>query len=475
MPESKPRVDTSKLRQKAEQAVTKHNFPYALELYQQILSLDPDDVESRKGLRALSIRNQQETGSSPMAVLLKNLISYIKLQFATKDPDKTLQDAEKYLAQDPSNYKVLMQLGEAAIQGGYIQTARWIFEDIVSRVRPKDIKALRKLQQMYREGGDLKKALEINQQILKIAPGDVEAARAVKDLQATSMSQRLTDQGVLDAERGKAARKVMREEKDYALARRKVSELRTQEEVETVIGYTKEEIEKNPENLQAHMKLGDLYLRNEDWNKAREAYQNAQELSPAQYSIKMRLQDVNIREKRSELRRAQAAYQKNPDDQNARAQYSKVYDEYLDLRRKAFEDRERNLPTELKIAYELGNIYYELAQRNKQKTGSWDDDLLDEAIARYQKTVKDPGVRTDSQLKLGQCFLYKGQLDLSIRQFTEAIDTVEFMGDQKKDLLYNRAQAFIAAGDNENAKKDLLTIYEVDIDYKDVADLVKKL
>ena len=223
------------------------------------------------------------------------------------------------------------------------------------------------------------------------------------------------------------------------------------------------------------MKLGDLYLRNEEWAKAKEAFQNAQQLSPAQYSIKMRLQDVDIRHKRAGLRHAQAAYQKNPQDQNARAQYSKLYDDLLDFRREAFEDRESNLPTELKIAYELGNIYYESAQRNRQKSGKWDDHLLDEAIARYQKTVKDPGVRADSQLKLGQCFLYKGQLDLSTRQFTEAIDAMEFMGDQKKELLYNRAKAYMASGDNASAKKDLLTIYEVDIDYKDVAELVKKV
>ena len=267
MGENTPRVDTSKLRGKAEEAVTRHNFPYAMELYQQILSLDPDDVDSRKALRALSKRHQQETGSSRFVVVLKNLFSFIKLKFPSKDPDKTMQDAERYLAQDPDNYGIIMRLGEAAVQGGYLSTAKWVFEDAL-RTRPSDVPALRRLQEMCRETGDIKRSLEINQQILKVVPHDVEAARAVKDLQATSMSQRLTDAGVLEAERGKVARKVIRDDADFALARRKVSELRTDEEVRKVIEYTMADIEKRPEDIRFHLKLGDLYMRLGSWAKA---------------------------------------------------------------------------------------------------------------------------------------------------------------------------------------------------------------
>lgn len=474
MPDEKPRVDTSKLKEKAEQAVTRHNFPYAMELYQQIVSLDPDDVDSRKALRALSLRHQQETGASGFSVLLKNLVPYIKLKFPSKDPDKVMQEAERYLAQDPNNYKVTVRLGQAARQAGYLATARWVFEDAL-RIKPNDVAALRQLQDVCRQTGDIRRALEINQQILKVAPNDVLAARAVKDLQADSMSRKLTDAGVLEAQRGKAARQIVRDETEFDLKRQRISELRTDEEVQRVIEYTRQDIEKRPDDPQLHVKLGDLYLRLEDWDNARNAYAKARQLSPTQYTIIMREQDLELRLRRAELRKLQDAYRRNPQDAQARAAYAKTYDDFLNLRLEYFIDREKNIPTELKIVFELGNIFFELNDRRKQVTGKHDERVLDEAIARYQRTVKDPGVRFESQLRLGQCFLNKAQYELAIRQFSEAIDALEFMNDQKKDLIYNRAKAFLATGSNEQAKKDLLTIYEVDIDYKDVAELVKKL
>ena len=61
--------------QKAEQALKKRNFDYAIELYQQGLSIDPDRVEERRKLRASAVRRCQENGANTMggrAFKLKN-------------------------------------------------------------------------------------------------------------------------------------------------------------------------------------------------------------------------------------------------------------------------------------------------------------------------------------------------------------------------------------------------------------------
>ncbi|HHN46134.1 MAG TPA: tetratricopeptide repeat protein [Planctomycetes bacterium] len=470
-----PQMDTSKLKEKADQAVSRHNFPYAMEMYQQILSLDPNDVESRKALRAVALRHQQETGAGGFSVLAKNIMSFVKIMLPSKDYDKKMQECEKYLAQDPSNYKVSIKLGLAALAAGYNETAAWIFEDISTRIKPNDVPALRNLQQACRLTGEIQKALDINRKILQLVPSDRDASQALRDLSAVSMSTKIEAAGTASAERGKAARQIAKDDVEYSLKSRRISELRSIEEVKQVIEYTLQDIEKRPEDVQLRVKLGDLYVRMQEWVKAKETYEEARKLAPAQYSISMHVQDVDIKKVQTDLANARSAYEKNTSDQQARNAYSKLYDQFLETRLKYFVDREKNLPTDIKIAYELGNIFYELAERKKQLTGKFQDDMLDQAIARYQRTVKDPGVRQQSQLKLGICFFRKAQYDLAIRQFTEAIDSLEFMNDTKKELLYHRAKTYEAMGDKEMAKKDLVTIYEVDIDYRDVAQIMKNM
>ena len=47
-------MDFSKHIQKAEEAFRQRNYDFAVELYQQLLELDPDQGEARSGLRRLS-------------------------------------------------------------------------------------------------------------------------------------------------------------------------------------------------------------------------------------------------------------------------------------------------------------------------------------------------------------------------------------------------------------------------------------
>jgi tetratricopeptide (TPR) repeat protein len=474
MPDGTTQVDTSKLKEKAEQAVSRHNFPYAMEIYQQVVSLDPNDADSRKALRAVALRHQQETGATSTSVMLKNLFPYLKLVYlSSKDYDKTLQDCEKYLVQDPSNYKIIIRLGDAAFAAGYNNTAAWAFEDAL-RVKNNDVPALRKLQECYRKLGEVQKAMDMNRKILQLVPSDRYASQAIRDLSATSMSTKIEQAGAPGAERGKAAQAVKKDDVEYSLKSRRVQELRSMDEVKQVIQYTLEDIEKQPENLQNRLKLGELYVRTQDWTNAEEAFEGARKLAPMQYSITMHIQDVELKKLQTELGKAKVAYQKNPNDALARNTYSKLYDQYLEQRLAYFVDREKNLPTDIKVAFELGNVYFEIAERKKQLTGNYPDDIIDGAVARFQKTTKDPGVRQQSQLRLGICFFRKKQYDLAIRLFAEAIDALEFMNDVKKELLYNRAKAYEAKGQVDQSRKDFLTIYEVDIDYRDVAELLKK-
>ena len=52
-------VDFTKQIQKAEEAARRRNYDFAVELYQQILEIDPDQGEARAGLRQ-ALRRRHE-------------------------------------------------------------------------------------------------------------------------------------------------------------------------------------------------------------------------------------------------------------------------------------------------------------------------------------------------------------------------------------------------------------------------------
>ena len=123
-------IDTSAQKEKARLAVERRNYPYAIELYQEILQLDPNDVDGRRSLRAVEIRQAKETGTSRTAAIFKNLGTYIKLMLPSKNYEGVIMACEKYLQSDPTNPKILKKLARAAYAAGYRETAVSVLEDL---------------------------------------------------------------------------------------------------------------------------------------------------------------------------------------------------------------------------------------------------------------------------------------------------------------------------------------------------------
>ena len=116
-------MDVSKLVDKARECVETRNYGYAIELYQQALTLSPNSVGARKELRAVEVRNCKENGISGLSAKLKGLVPLIKLILPSKDPERKMMAAEQYLRNDPGNLRVLTRLGQSAIKAGHSETS----------------------------------------------------------------------------------------------------------------------------------------------------------------------------------------------------------------------------------------------------------------------------------------------------------------------------------------------------------------
>jgi len=93
--------------QKAELAVKKRNYEYAITLYQQGLAIDPDRLEERKNLRGCQVRFVQEKGGSTVGggmFKIKNAktIGVIAKLGKQKKFEEQIVEIEKLLTLAPS-------------------------------------------------------------------------------------------------------------------------------------------------------------------------------------------------------------------------------------------------------------------------------------------------------------------------------------------------------------------------------------
>lgn len=452
-----PGIDTSARKEKAKFAIERHNYPFAIEIYEEILQVDPGDVEARRALRAVEVRMAKETGTSRFVAIFKNLGTYLKLRFPSRNYEQVMIDCERYLVSDPMNARILKKLANASMKAGYPQAAVGVLEDYHQQ-NPEDVVALRVLQAGYQAAGDIQRAMETNRMILKLVPGDRQASQALRDLSATDMSAKF-EVAAATGERLKAARKVVKDEKELERLSR---EIRTRDDMLAEIEDTKKDIVKHPEEPRLFVKLGNLHMRLREFDKARAAYDKAHELSPTEYTIVMKQQDVDIGRKRYALAQLVKSVKEKPQDAALKQKYRDAYVELLRFRRECFEMREKQFPTDLGIAFELANIYFELG-------------VGDEAIKRYQRTVHDPGRRPRSLLNLGIAFQKKKQYELALHRFSEGIDFLEIWNEMKANLYYHRADCREEMGDLEEANADFIEIYEKDISFRDVAKRLERL
>ena len=98
-----------------------------------------------------------------------------------------------------------------------------------------------------------------------------------------------------------------------------------------------------------------------------------------------------------------------------------------------------------------------------------------ESVSEFQRVAHDPEFRLKALNYLGQSFYELDNLDLSEKQYAEALKNQPIVTDQVKPIIYNLAKLYIKRDNKEEAINQLNRIYEVDINFKDIADLLADL
>jgi tetratricopeptide (TPR) repeat protein len=437
---------------RANEAVQRQNFDYAIALFQQILEKEPALFECRKALRAAQM-SRRGGGRSFFKKVLSSASSApliaTKGQIALrKDPLEAIAIAEQVLNDDPQNSAAHRLLAEAALAAQMPRTAVLSLEVLV-RNAPKDKAVVMQLANALADAGEVRQAEKILSDLQRTYPNDGEVAQAAKDLSA----RRTLREGGYEALAGGTGsyRDILRNKEEAVSLEQEKRQVKTEDVTERLIAEYETRLQTEPANLKLMRSLAELYAQKKQFDLALGYYDRIKSSEGgSDPSLERSIAETVVRKFGHEL----AQLDPNAPDyaeKSARLRAEKQAYQLAECQKRA-----ERFPNDLLIRFELGQLFFEAGK-------------LSEAIQEFQKSQANPHKHVQSLYYLGQCFARKGINDLAVRTLQNAIKEKVVFDEEKKELLYALGCVLEKMGKRDEAIEQFKLIYEQDIAYKDVA------
>ena len=451
-------MDLSKHLEKADEAKRRRNYPLAIGLYHQILTLDPDQEDARRGLREAldgKFENKKGGGLAYVQGMLPLFSAWIaKL---TKGHAARAKNLENFLALSPGATGPNLALGDALVRGGWLKSAYVVYRHFGERVAAEGkassradaaCDAWRNAGAIARELKRLPEAFECYEQALALNPRDQEALRARKNLAAEGV---LAETGF---DRAESSRDLLKDRQQQQKLEQEQRLHRSHDEISADLGTLEERLQAGPDDPELLRQVGELRARKGDIEGALECLETLRLKEPDDFKLLVTVGDLRIRQLDKDLEKAR----KLGDDSGE----ERVQKQILQVRIEEERKRVALHPTDLALRFALGGHLLEAEQ-------------LDDAIAELQKAVKDPRYQVQATTLLGRAFRRKGLGDLARSQLEKALETAG--ADPERGLELNYELGLLAAeeGRTDDARAHFGRILEVDIQYKDVSERMQSL
>ena len=440
------------LKTKAREAFKRKNYEQALEIYVEAVQFAPDDSEVYDGLQQAAEKAREGRGRS----LFGGGLSKLSLG-ASRDPMKKIVACMRYLAKNPGDKSVLMTLGDAAEEGGHLNAAVYAFR-AAAKADPEDNRAWKRLGAVLYTQKKYKEASDAYGEAVRLDPRDQEALKMRKNLAA---------EGALKTggyESAKSSRELIKDKEIAGKLERDVRLQLTEQDAMDEAARLRADIAKDPTgSVRTRIRLGEVLHQKGDVEGSIAAYEDALKLDSGNYDLSIKLGDLRLNRAQEEFARMKAAYEASGEDAAKRTALELARGKLLEARLAEFGRRVKDHPTDLAERYKYGATLLMSGR-------------VDEAIGEFQKTVVDPRRKTDSLLRLAECFEKKNMIDLAAKQVRKAVEDFPVLNSERaKDVTYRLGDVLAHLGDKEGSKKEFMKIYEIDISYKDVASRIQAL
>jgi len=451
-------MDVSKHLEKANEALRKKNFDYAISLYHQVLQLKPDHGEARRELRQALVRRAEYKQIPRLIALLQGLHQRAGILLGTvlKQPSQVILAAEGYLRNDPRNRNVNHALASALERAGHRNSAVAVWEFLGEDERIGD-HALKQAGALYYSMAQLERALGCYETVLKRSPRDSEAEKMRKNLAAEGV----LSSGSYDPSR--SSRELIRDSGKQQVLEASQKMVTTEDERALLRTSLEQALESNPADRRARRELAEHHVKHREYAQAISVLEAGLALDPGSYELKERIGDIRILDLEQQIREARKHAEQG--DPAAGTDLVDLAREKQDFEIEEFTRRVKEHPTDLDLRFRLGRLLLAAGR-------------IGAAIENFQHSVKDPRRRVDSLIGLGQAFERNDMLDLAQKQFETALESVDGSSDRSVEIVYSLAVLLEKAGgpgDLEQARARFESIYEKDIHYKDVAARLEAL
>jgi len=450
---AKKKIDI--LLKKAQDALGHRNYDLAIFSYIEAIKLEPNNTEIRTSLRAVQSKAAKERGTSGFgafkAMLLANLHKMLKKY------DSAIIDLENGITCDPGNVKMLILLSDICLLAEYNEVAIWQRQMIADTIDPENIDNLFTLADLYQEAGRGQETIGCYERIKEIAPDiDVEAEMREASAQMSSI--------IFERAAKEGSRAVIKDAEEADKLEMDAGRLRTDEQRRKAIDYRLEhDLAERPNDHAMWLTIGDIAAAMDDlptgYAEAMKYFKKAEELSPANSTIRDHIGDLEMRKMAAEIQTLTTAAKSG--DANAATKLKAAQKQQLDYQLGEYQRRVKEQPMKADYRYKLGTLQMQVRQ-------------YDDAISELQTAAKDPRFRIRALTFIGRCMLAQKNIDMAISQFQKAREGVELF-DKYKEPMYYEATAHLSKGDKESAQKalELFTqLYETDIKFRDVKDKV---
>lgn len=437
---------------KANDALARENFDYAIDLLMQVLTRAPEVAEVRKALR----KAQQGKAAAKGGGFFKKVFSsagsapaIAKAQLAlNNNPIEAMALAEQALNGDATNgvaHRIIVTAAEAL---DLPQTAVLSLE-VLWRQNPKDKEICIKFAEALGKTGEVKLAERILIELRTLMPTDPDVSQALKN---SSAARTLGEGGYQEIAKGDGSyRQILRNEEEAKSLEREQRAQKTEDTSERLIREYETRLRNEPNQPKLMRSLAELYTQKKQLDVALSWYQklkatdlaNDPTLDQAIAQLKVRQMD-------------HSAEALDPTAPDFAARSAAVQADKLAFRLSECQQRVEKYPTDLAFRYELGTLYLEAGK-------------VGEAIAEFQKAKGNLNKRIAAMHGLAQCFARRKMNDLAAKTLQEAIKEKLTFDDEKKELIYQLGLVLEAMGKREDAIEQFKLIYEADISYKDVA------
>ena len=431
-------------------------YEYAIEMYIQGLTIDPENIEAHQTLREISLKRKASGG--------KDMGMFEKMKVKTNNADDKLNmlAAEKMLAYDPGNADRMLQVMQFAHKGGFFETVIWIGAILLranAESKKPDFNKYIALKDIYKDIERWAEAAEAAQMAQQLRPENMDLTGELKNLAALqTMHAGKYGRGgsfrdsIRDMD---GQRKLLDEDKD----------VRSVDLVSRAIADAEAEWKAEPNEPGKIIKYVDSLLkteRAEEENKAIEVLDGTYQRTK-QFRWRQRVGQIKFAQLNRMDRSLKEDLRRDPDDAELRQRYIEFQKERAETELGELVLWVENYPTDTKYRYEMAKRLVILGRH-------------DEAIPVFQHVRNDPKYRVEAQTLLGRAFLESKFVDEAVETLKSSIDDYQLKGDEKsKDMFYWYARALEEKGDTATSIKAYSQVAQWDFNYRDVQTRIKRL